>query len=156
MGIFTRPAERDDDGKFTAQPYSAHRPITAAAVTINIADKTEVASLAKRRSSKSANWQETAYEYYNLVGEVGYAANLVASIMSRVRLYPAYVTDEDTAPSHIKDIIDLDEELVNDATRAMRVLGNGNGGMPGLLQDAALNLFITGECFLVQEPARVP
>lgn len=152
MGIFTRPVERDDNDLIKPAPYSAPRAITAAAQSVNIADKTELASLNKRRQAQV--WQDQAWEYYDLIGEVKFSANFVASVVSRIRLFAGYVNDDDLAPMALKDVEDVDPDLVRDVNKAMRKLGSGNGGIPGMLQDAALNLFIAGECYLVQEPAR--
>lgn len=152
MGIFTQKVERDEDDKFIPAPFSAPRPITAAAAPINLADKTELSSLSKRRSVHT--WQGQAWDYFDLIGEIKFSATFLASVVSRVRLFPAYVVDDDLAPSVLKNNEEVDPELIKDVQRVMRKLGSGNGGVPGMLQDAALNLFIAGECYLVQEPAK--
>lgn len=152
MGIFTRPIARDEDNNITAAPYSAPRAITAAASRISLKDKNEIESLKNRRLN--AKWQQQAWEYYDLIGEVKYAANLVGSVISRIRLFSALVIDENMAPSPLSEIKGVSDELKQAAASAMRLLGTGTGGISGFLQDAALNLFITGECYIVQQPAR--
>lgn len=152
MGVFSRSVDRDEKGNLKAAPYSEPRTITAAAVPINISDKTELSSLSKRRAASA--WQDQAWEYYDLIGEIKFSANFLASVVSRVRLFGGYIKDDDLAPTVLKNMEGIDDDLVVDVQRIMRRLGSGNGGVPGLLQDASLNLFISGECYLVQEPGR--
>jgi len=142
---------RDENNDIVASPYRAPRSLTAAAVRVDLNNKTEVAALKDRRQEDK--WQDDAWDYYDLIGEVKYAAGLIANVTSQVRLYPGYVLDDASAPSHLKDVKDLPEDIKNAAYSTIRLLGTGNGGIPGLLNDAALNLFIAGECYLVQEPA---
>lgn len=151
MGIFSRevPEER------AAQPvvYSALRPITASAANVSLKDKDAVARLKKRIDSST--WQTEAWDMYELLGEIHFSANLISNITSRVRLYPGFITSADTVPSNIFDVEEehASKELKEAAVGIVRLLNNGPGGVPGLLKDAALNLFIAGECYLVREPA---
>jgi len=115
-------------------------------------NKKEVDAINKRRLADV--WQEHAWEYYDLIGEIKYSANLVASITSRVNLYVGYVEDTADVPSDIEDVDKLDEAFKQQAEDILYMLESGNGGTAGLLRNAALNLFIAGECWLVNEPAR--
>lgn len=152
MGFFSKTALRDEDNNLRAQPYSAPRSLTAAAERVNISENTEIAALKNRRQSD--RWQDQAIEYLDLVGELKFSANLVSSVLSRVMLFPGYITAESLVPSYLQNIEGVPEELKQDARTALRLLGTGNGGVSGLLRDAALNLFIAGECYLVQQPAQ--
>lgn len=136
-------------------PYSAPRPITAAAVQIAINDKGEVERFKQRRTGGSSDWQSEAWEYYDAIGEIKYAFNLVASVVSRIRLYAAAVDNpaESPVPVHNSDVVD--QRLASAAERALARLDSAYGGQAGLLRDAALNLSVSGECYLVQFPARV-
>jgi len=137
-----------------ALPYSAPRPITAAAVQIAINDKGEVERFKQRRTGGSSDWQSEAWEYYDAIGEIKYAFNLVASVVSRIRLYAAAVDNpaESPVPVHNSDVVD--QRLASAAERALARLDSAYGGQAGLLRDAALNLSVSGECYLVQFPAR--
>lgn len=137
----------------SARTYSDVRPLTASAARINLSIKKDVENLEKLRQANK--WQEDAWNYYDLVGELKFAANLLANVASRVRLYPAFIVDKDAIPSIIDDIEELDDELKKKANEALMLLASGNGGISGLLRDAALNLFVAGECFLVKEPAKL-
>lgn len=153
MSVFSRKAQRDEKNNLLAAPYHEPRALTAAAVRINLKDKNQIESMKNRRSEDS--WQTDAWEYYDLIGEVGFSANLIASVTSRVRLFPAFVEDEENEPVHLRAVDGLDPAVVKAASDALRLLGTGNGGSAGLLRDAALNLFVTGECYLVQHPRDV-
>lgn len=142
----------EEQPKISANVFNAPRPIVSSAARINLSLKTDIDSVALQRLN--SKWQEDAWEYYDLVGEIKFAANLLANNTSRVRLYPAFIVDKDAIPSIIDDIEDLDDELKTKANEALQLLATGNGGISGLLRDAALNLFVTGECFLVKEPAK--
>ena len=135
-----------------AVPYNTPRPLTASAARINLKNNAEMAQLKKRR--EAAGWQNDAWDYYDLIGEIQFSSNLIANIASRVRLFPGYITSADTAPSNIFDIDDdtVSPELKKAAVETLRKLSYGPGGIPGVLRDAALTLFIAGECFLTREP----
>jgi hypothetical protein len=138
----------------SAVPYNSFRPITAAAVQVRLNDKGEADQFKTRRESSSSAWQQEAWEYYDAIGEVKYAFNLVASVVSRIRLYAAIVQDPSEAPMPIRNGDSIDARLASAAERAIARLDSAYGGQPGLLRDAALNILVAGECYLVQVPER--
>jgi hypothetical protein len=137
------------------QAFSAPRPLTAAASQVKLDDKTEAELFKARRQSASTAWQSEAWEYYDSIGEIKYAFNLVASVVSRIRLYAAAINNPNEAPAPIDDVSKVDDRLAAAAQRALDRLSSAFGGQSGLLKDAALNLQVTGECYLVQIPERV-
>ena len=149
MGVFSSatPAQ--------SAPYSAPRPLTAAAAQIKVNDKGEFEQFRNRRNSTSSSWQSEAWEYYDAIGEIKYAFNLVASVVSRIRLYPAVVNDTSQAPQPLSKAEGVDPALASAAERALARLDSAYGGQAGLLRDAALNLSVSGECYLVQMPERL-
>jgi hypothetical protein len=154
MGLFpSRDVPSAFEKPAKAASFNAPRGITASAVSINLSKKPEV-DLLRRRLEASKKWQQDAYDYVELIGELDFAANMVANSISKIRLFPAYVTAEDTAPSNIFDIPDdqVSSELKKAALETLRLLATGDGGISGALRDTALNLFIAGECYLVREP----
>lgn len=132
--------------------YNAPRALTASATRVDMKNKKEVDAINKRRQSDK--WQQEAWEYYDLIGEIKYVANLIASVTSRVNLYVGYVEKSSNAPSDISTVEKLDPEFEQQAQDILYLLESGSGGTAGLLRSAALNMFITGECWLVNEPAR--
>jgi hypothetical protein len=135
--------------------YSSPRPLTAAAVQVSLNDKGEAEAFRNRRSAGSTSWQSEAWEYYDAIGEIKYAFNLVASVVSRIRLYAAVVDNPAEPPTPVRNSDGLDERLASAAERAIVRLDSAYGGQAGLLKDAALNLVVAGECYLVQVPERI-
>lgn len=147
----------DSFGVVYAEPqvFNTPRPLTAAAAQVKLDDKAEAELFKARRQSASTAWQTEAWEYYDAIGEIKYAFNLVASVVSRIRLYAAAINSPNEAPAPIEDVEKVDSNLAAAAQRALDRLSSAYGGQPGLLKDAALNLQVTGECYLVQLPERV-
>ena len=135
-------------------PYSTPRAMTAAAARIPLNDKGEVEHFKQRRAGASSDWQGEAWEYYDAIGEVKYAFNLVASVVSRIRLYAAAVDNPAETPVSVRSSNFIDPRLAAAAERALARLDSAYGGQAGLLRDAALNLSVSGECYLVQFPAK--
>lgn len=137
------------------QAFNTPRPLTAAAAQVQLNDKGEAAQFKARRQSASTAWQTEAWEYYDAIGEIKYAFNLVASVVSRIRLYAAAINNPYEAPSPIDSVSKIDPKLAAAAERALSRLDSAYGGQAGLLKDCALNLQVTGECYLVQVPERL-
>ena len=132
--------------------YNTPRALTASASRVDMKNKKEVDAINKRRQTDK--WQEEAWEYYDLLGEIKYAANLVANIASRVNLYVGYVDKTANVPSDINSVEKVEADLAQEAEDVLYLLESGNGGTAGLLRNAALNMFVAGECWLVKEPAK--
>jgi hypothetical protein len=147
----------DSFGILRAEPaaFNSIRPLTAAAAQVKMGDKNEAEQFKARRQSASSSWQSEAWEYYDAIGEVKYAFNLVASVVSRIRLFAAVIEDPSQAPVSIAKATTLSPGLAATAERAIERLDSAYGGQAGLLKDAALNLQVTGECYLVQIPERI-
>jgi hypothetical protein len=137
------------------QAFNTPRPLTAAAAQVKLDDRSEAEYFKARRNAASTAWQTEAWEYYDAIGEVKYAFNLVASVVSRIRLYAAAISNPAEAPTPIDSVEAIDPRLSAAAQRALDRLSSAYGGQPGLLKDAALNLQVTGECYLVQIPERI-
>lgn len=151
-GVFRN---RPDTTPVRPAKYNAIRPLTAAAAQLKVGNRGEADQFRQRRSSVTTMWQNEAWEYYDAIGEVKYAFNLVASIASRIRLFAAVVDDPAETPVPVKASQSVDQALADAAERALSRLDSAFGGQSGLLRDAALNLSVTGECYLVQIPARI-
>jgi hypothetical protein len=144
-------------GTNSPQPlsYNTPRSLTAAAAQVRMNDKGEFEQFKSRRSASSSSWQAEAWEYYDAIGEIKYAFNLVASVVSRIRIFAASIDDASQAPVSVHESRIIDAGLASAAERALERLNSAYGGQAGLLKDAALNLSVSGECYLVQMPARV-
>ncbi len=135
-------------------PFNSPRSLTAAASIVKPNDKVEFEQFKQRRSASSSAWQGEAWEYYDAIGEIKYAFNLVASVVSRIRIFAAAIDNPAQAPIAVKESTVVEETLASAAERALDRLNSAYGGQPGLLKDAALNLSVAGECYLVQMPAK--
>ncbi|QIG57816.1 portal protein [Microbacterium phage PauloDiaboli] len=134
--------------------YNAMRPMTAAAARVNLKDKTEAELFRAKQGSQMVAIQNAAWEYYDAISEVKYAFTLVASVVSRIRLYVAVVENPAEQPVPLDQSEKIDPELADAARRMLERLDSAFGGQAGLLRDAALNLAVAGECYLVQVPER--
>ena len=137
-----------------AAAYATPRTLTAAAAQIRLNDKTEAEKFRSTRQAHSSAWQAEAWEYYDAIGEVKYAFNLVASVASRIRLYAATVDNPAEAPISVRASNRVSDRVGQAAERALARLDSAYGGQAGLIRDAALNISVSGECYLVQMPAR--
>lgn len=159
MSVFLKPEQAK------AAPYGVARSLTAAATVVS---GPQAASLHVRRMQGSAassaftsagssavGWQSRAWQYYDDVGEVKFAFTMVANLLSRVRLFPAYVPDPSKTPVPLPT--DTDGEGVTSevaaATAAFSRLDMTLGGKPQLMRSSALNFLVAGEAYLVQRPA---
>ena len=135
-------------------PYSYPRGLTAAAAQIRLNDKGEAEQFRSRRLAGANSWQTEAWEYYDAIGEIKYAFSLVGSVISRIRLYAAVIDNPAEPPFPVRNSDIIDKRLASAAERAIVRLDSAYGGQAGLLRDAALNLAVSGECYLVQIPER--
>jgi hypothetical protein len=162
--------------EFVPEPkaYNTQRPIQGAAQRIDLRKPNTIVSTEEQAFTA---WQREAWEYYDAIGEVKYAFQLVGAVMSRLRIAAALILDEDAAPvsvsSHIadRDAQNAEErvefarkelsppdsftdEVLTYARKLVRDLSSGHGGMSGLLRDFAVNVSIPGECYLVNHQNR--
>ncbi len=109
------------------------RAITASATRVRTSS-TESAYLARM----SMPWQYRALQYYDQIGELHFASHFLARMMSRIRIYPAYL-NEDGSLEPISS--GLPVELLNQ-------IQDPGGGKSRLLYSYGLLSFITGEGIL--------
>jgi len=151
---------KEKEGRAKPAPYSAARPLTAAAAKVRFT-KTEL-EITRQRSSMSHLWQGEAWRVYDNVGEVRYGFNLVAALMSRLRVHAAVVVNADEPPVEIGDASTLrdadgavlaghqtgiDPRLAERARELVGQLDTG-AGLPAMQRAYALNDQVAGECYL--------
>ena len=151
MGVF----RKESGTPIAVAPYAIPRGLTAAATRMRLDDKAEGEAFKRRKASGGTQWQQEAWEYYDAVGEVKYAFNLVSSIVSRIKLYAAVTENPAEAPVNARASDMIPDGMAEAAERAIARLSSTFGGQAGLLRDAALNLCVTGECYLVQRPEMI-
>ena len=143
MGVFTKTLS-------TPTPADAPRALTAATQRLRIDDRQAMDKL--RVSTEDRSWQNRAWQSYESIGEIHFAFNLVANLISRIRFFAAADAAPNSPPSYVQDSTDLTPGLANAADAAVRRLGAGQGEMGAIARSLALNLSIPGECYLVQMP----
>jgi hypothetical protein len=149
--------------------WSANRALVASGMKINLRNADDIMGL---RNRVYTEWQNDAWAYYDAIGEIKYGFGIVGACMSRLKLYPAVVFDEDAVPLPMAEIrnrqradetpdktddqaplpplpANITTEVMQYADRLMRDLRSGNG-VSGLLRMFALNLSVAGECYLVR------
>lgn len=151
-----------------AAPYSERRSITASAARINLRNQRDV-ELARNNATQAA-WQDAAWANLDAIGEIKFAFGLVASVLSRVRLYAGAVVDPESPPVPVAQAVKApdtvnDDESDDDAYRARQSSGIdaalakdakdllaksfSRSDIPSMARMFALNISVPGECYLV-------
>lgn len=155
--IEATPARRDDDRARPA-PFDHPRGMTAAAVKLVTTGKQDD-RIDKRDVSK---WQTQAWRMFDAIGELHYAFGMIGSVVSRVRFFPAIVTDPSMPPTKASEVLETFEleglsaeaikNAVDAAEEALRdLMSSASGGQSGFLREAAINLCVPGEFYLVND-----
>lgn len=147
MGFLTRNDTPAPQSSPQPQKYSTFRTITASGQRINASDKKAVAQVVDRKVNN--RWQEEAWDYFDAIGEIKYAYTVFSNVLSRIRLYSAYVDDDRDSPTPIRESPASEEARLATEKAMKRVFGNGNQSQ--LLRKAGLNILVVGECYLVNE-----
>jgi hypothetical protein len=153
VGVFSR-----DSTRAQAARYDSPRAITASATRLKLKDSQDIEKFRKRRATES--WQTLGWEYYDAIGEIKYAFNLMSAVTSRVRLYVGVANDLGDVPDKAyfdqkgddPDQPDDVKAAIVDGIAAMNRL-YANNSMSNIMHDFSMNLLVAGECYLVQEPA---
>ena len=155
MGIFVRSEAPAEDA--TVIPFNAVRALRGSAQRIKLTDRKDVEALARR---SHVEWQRRAWEYFDAVAEIKFAFGLLGNVTSRARLYSAYVVDPHQPPVQLQNLEEVPDsgvttELIELCEAALSRISSSTGGISAMLRDAALNLSVAGECYLVQTPERI-
>ena len=145
-------------------PYRHPRPIVAATERIKVGNDSAAALNTKRPTSA---WQTAAWSYFDAIGEIRFAFSTMGSILSRVRLYVAVVTDPDQAPVaadvYLKSLSEQGLQAPNTAatiSTAENILdslvSDIDGGVSGMMRALGINLAVPGEVYLVNVPSTTP
>ena len=146
----------DENGGREPPPVNAHRAMQGAA---KVLDLTKARDEARRPEA----WQTAAWQFYDVIGELHFAFNLIGQVLSRIRLYVAIVDNPDSAPirsttfvetlaseheiwpTNTAEIVSYADDILQDLV----INSPGQGG--GLLRELGINLSVTGEGYLVRE-----
>ena len=115
--------------------------LVASATRLTSASLTD--SHGKKRGS-GEQWQEDAWEMYDLVGEMRFLVNVLASQASKARFYVGVLSDDPTEPP----VPTTDARLTN----ALEAIGDGPTGLSQLIKRLYVNLQVPGDGWLVGIP----
>jgi hypothetical protein len=154
---FFAETETDDQGSPVLR-FNQPRPIVGAAQRLNLSRFGE--KLDKRPPQE---WQIAAWRFFEVIGEVHYAFNLIGQVCSRVRLFPAVVAAPNEVPVHVdtwleslgdkgntdksRSVVEKAKELMTDLTE------NTAGRTSGMMRTMAMNFGVPGEVYLAQDAA---
>lgn len=140
-------------------PADTPRSFTASAERIFAGSKLE-----KVDTREPMAWQTAAWQFSDAIGEVKFAANILGSILSRVRLYAGVVDDIQRAPVSATQYIDqlgpeggatqsgVTEEALRYADEIVADMREQSyGGTSTLMRNAAVNTWIAGEFYLIRD-----
>lgn len=125
-------------------PFNSQRGLTASAERINLDTVQPI-------DRPFVEWQREAWVGYERVGEVHYGFNLLANLLSRVRIYAAAVGLANEAPADVTQKIGkerLTARLAKDAAKAMADLQRVD--FASQVRTFSLNLSVAGECYLIK------
>lgn len=98
-----------------------------------------------KRSRPDEDWQSTAWQYYEAVPQVWFGVNYVANALRRVRLVPARVSHDGSAPQ----ILEPGDEGFTTANDVLNTIRDDDGGHGDIIHDMAVQLSVPGEGVLV-------
>lgn len=152
MGIFLRESRAPEPvnaapavtlGRARSAAFNAPRGITASAERIQVSNLTVL-------NRPYAEWQREAWIGYERVGEIHFGFNLLASLLSRVRIYPASIGEANEAPVDVRQTIGrkrVSRKIADAAEAAMDDLQRAE--FASLVRAFSLNISVPGECYLV-------
>jgi hypothetical protein len=150
VGIFVREPAPETVAQIL--PFNAPRGLQASAQRVKLNEPRDVDQLRRRAEMV---WQRRAWEYFDIIAEIGFAFGLLGNVTGRARLYPAFIVDPHQPPVQMQNVAELPEEFVQACEDVLERVTSTTGGQVTLLRDAALNLCVAGECYLVQIPERL-
>ncbi len=147
----------DDSARQQPPAVNAPRGFTASAAKIDLSKRAD--STEKRKPS---SWQTAAWGFYDQIGELHFAFNLIGQILSRIRLYAAVVDEPDSPPIRTATFLNnLEEKHEVNAEKTRKILegaddalhdlvSNSPGMGSGLMRELGINLSVSGEAYLLK------
>lgn len=151
----------DTETRAKPAPYNAPRALVSSAARLQLNNKSEAEKI-RHRSAIATIWQNLAWACYGGVGEVNYAFNYSAAVLSRVRIHAAVVLSPDAAPVEVTDATQVSVSATDGSTKgvphgidprlamvAIKHMNNlsARGGIAPMLKSFGLNMQVAGECY---------
>lgn len=141
---------RDPEPGETLTYVARPRSITAASRRIESGSAEDLKHVPK----KPEKWQDEAWQYFDAVPEIKFAGRFNGNALSRLRMYPAVIVDQDSAPVPIQDAVGEDgvtAKLAADAVDETSRLGDADT-ISGFLHEFGVNLTVPGDSYFVATP----
>lgn len=144
------PADLPDAGAITPKVAEPGIPTKALPMMSLLAAATRLTSatvLANRthRTGSAEQWQEDAWEMYDLVGELRFLASVIANTGAKARFFVGTLPEDPTD----EPIPTEDPELIS----ALEAIGDGPSGLSQLIRRLLINLYVPGDGWLVGIPS---
>ncbi|AWY05267.1 portal protein [Microbacterium phage MementoMori] len=144
------PADLPDIGAITPEvkvPETPERPRPMQNSLVASAARVTGATIKDTRGNargSTDSWQEDAWEMYDLVGEMRFLVNVLASQASKARFYVGTLADDPTDPP----VPVTDTRLI----QALEAIGDGPTGLAQITKRLYINLEVPGDGWLVGIP----
>lgn len=122
--------------------------ITASAAVVKSGGESSNGSSSTARTPRSA-WQQQAWAFFDLVGELRYAIGFMGSCFSRITLEPGVMASDGRSGPAYDDEGNALANRADEATVLLAALRSPLGGQAQLLRSFAENLGCVGEVYLV-------
>lgn len=110
--------------------------IVAAATTVRLDAPLDIQRALKARE----DWQEMAWGFYDLVGEIKHGANVMGDALSKLRLFVGLRPED---PNDTPEA--TDEEVPNAELRRL----NQGSGIAEIMRSSGIQYSVPGECYLI-------
>lgn len=141
------PHDLPDAGAITPYVAAPGKPPPPQPMGSLLAAATRLTDTRNRRANTRTSgeqWQEDAWEMYDLVGELRFLATVLASQGAKARFYIGTLADDPLDPPVPVE----DEELTN----ALEAIGDGPSGLARLVHRLLVNLYVPGDGWLMGIP----
>ena len=125
------------------QPRQKHAPLTSVTASARLLTGKTLRNNGK--SVKATQWQEDAWDMYDLVGEQRFLVNTLASRIAQAKLFVGRLDPERTT----EDPIEVEDEEISHLIEA---IGGGPAGRSQIIHRLAANLLVSGDGWLVGIP----
>lgn len=118
--------------------------VTAAGKRIPIGDQKSLVVFKRKQ-----RWQQDAWDCYDTIPEVKNAMMQVGNLLSRIRLFPGWLENDDEQPLRLDDeTLSIPNDLMQVATETLHRLASSLAGIPGIMKSYGQNWAIVGECYI--------
>lgn len=147
--VIQPPARPPGTRSAKAAPYKELRTITASA------ERIEINGLGVPVRRPFSAWQAQAWAGYEQIGEVHYGFNMLANLLSRIRVYAGVIGEANEAPVEALAAAKKGQVSHEAAAAAKEAVDDLLAiDASGMTRSFSLNLSVPGECYLIHMPLK--